>query len=300
MEVFYGIGNASAAEALGRDHFVVADDESKSFHVYRFDAPDAEPARIPLSAVVRTKISGEPDLEGAARHGDLIYWIGSHGRDDKGRPAPGRSLLFATRIVADGVERRLMAEGEPFRGLLEAMAEDKDVARALGLPKALSIAPKKPGGISIEGLACDPKGRLLVGFRNPLSAGRAVVIRLKNPLALLHGEAPRFSRPRLLDLGGRGIRSIEWVETLGQFLVIAGPVHREAGFALYRWSGRRRDSAVELDGSALLGLNPEALFVRPESGTVMVLSDDGRKLKDGEGEVASFRAVELDLAQEPS
>jgi hypothetical protein len=33
-----------------------------------------------------------------------------------------------------------------------------------------------PGGLNIEGLAATPDGQLLIGFRNPLSEGKALLL----------------------------------------------------------------------------------------------------------------------------
>ena len=77
----------------------------------------------------------------------------------------------------------------------------------------------------------------------------------------------------VLDLDGRGIRSIERVGS--SWLIVTGPTADRGRFALYRWSGRAGDAAALVTGVDLKNLRPEALFALPGSGHVQLLSDDG-------------------------
>src|SRR5262249_34472668 len=83
---FKGVCDASAAVALDEDHFVVADDETSAVLVYSVSEPD-KPVLIDLTQFLGpTDESREPDIEGAARIGDRIYWIGSHGLNSDAEP----------------------------------------------------------------------------------------------------------------------------------------------------------------------------------------------------------------------
>jgi hypothetical protein len=67
---------------------------------------------------------------------------------------------------------------------------------------------------------------------------------LKNPAEVIDkAAAPVFGDPVALDLGGRGIRSIEFVES--RYVIVAGPFDNGKrsgkGFALYTWSGKGTD-----------------------------------------------------------
>lgn len=61
----------------------------------------------------------ESDLEGAARLGDRVYWITSHGRSRTGKERSSRQRFFATRftVVGDSVEGQPV--GKPYSKLLE-------------------------------------------------------------------------------------------------------------------------------------------------------------------------------------
>ncbi|WP_170304754.1 DUF3616 domain-containing protein [Croceicoccus estronivorus] len=211
----------------------------------------------------------EADLEAAARIGDTIYWISSHGRNANGKVREARHLLFATQWD----DRHLTMAGKPYKRLLSDLLADPRIA-SLGLSEAEKRQlPPKAGGINIEGLASTPDGGLLIGLRSPLAEGKAIVANLGNPQAVLaRAERPRFSAPFLLDLGGRGIRSIE-ADPAGGYIVVAGPVDTGRNFALYHWDGQS-PAQPAADQAGWQDFVPEsAVFLT--SDTLMVMSDDG-------------------------
>ena len=113
-------------------------------------------------------------------------------------------------------------------------------------------------GLSIKGLAAAPDGSLLTGFRNPLVAGKALLVRLSNPGAVVKGsEKAVFGPPVLINLGGRGVRSIDRVHS--GHVNVAGPVGDLGSFALFGWSGRATDLPVNTGLSLPDGFSPEAL-----------------------------------------
>ncbi|AVR97021.1 DUF3616 domain-containing protein [Pseudoduganella armeniaca] len=295
--VYRGLCNASAAIALDAERFVVADDEVSVLKVYRFDAPGLplEGEDIDLHAFLGGK--EEADLEGGALVGDTIYWIGSHGADGDGKPAPGRRVLFATRRGGPG-ERLLVPQGQPCRRLLDDLA-GTPAQQLYDLLGAAGQAPKDPGGLSIEGLADTPEGHLLIGLRNPVPADGALLLILENPAEVVAGKPARFGPHATLDLGGQGIRSIE--RHGDSYYVVAGPPGKGKQFAVYRWSGVAGEPPQRLDVPQLAGLNPEALFFDP-AGTLHILSDDGKdqpggvKCKHLPVEERQFRRIALGLA----
>ncbi len=246
-----GICDASAAVAIG-DWLLVADDERNLLHVYGADGREVEPIVLDLGA------KKESDLEGMALVGDVLWVIGSHDRGKGTEPKPDRQRLVGLRVTATerGVSATV-AHG-PVRGLLDHPPMDAIVASTAGR------TCKEPGGLSIEGLASGPGGSLVVGFRAPVRDGKALVARLQDPTA----SPPSFS-PQWIDLGGRGIRSLE-ADGEG-WLGVAGPPGEGDGFDLFRWAGG--EAAPTLLGRDLGDLNPEAL-VRWQ-GAWWVLSDDG-------------------------
>jgi hypothetical protein len=186
---YRGLCDASAAVALGPEHFVVADDESNILTIYRRGQGEAT-ATLDLTDYlgrVREKARGkarEADIEGAARIGDRIYWIASHGRNSKGKPQEARRRLFATDLVTTAAGPSIKAAPtSPYLTLIEDLVADPRFA-AVATASAQAIAPEDAGGLNIEGLAATPAGELLIGFRNPLPQGKALLLRLKNPAAV--------------------------------------------------------------------------------------------------------------------
>ena len=300
--VYQGTCDASAAVALDPSHFVVADDERDVLLVYRL-GQGAPVATVDLTAALGKRARGErakeSDLEGAARIGARIYWIGSHSRDRKGRLAPHRRRLFATEIVSGDIPTVRTPAAAPYMDLLEDFAADPRFASIRAA--AAAGAPESAGGLNIEGLAVTPDGRLLIGFRNPRPGGRAIVVPLENPAAVVdHAQRPKLGDPMLLDLAARGIRSIDWVGD--RFVIVAGP-HDDGGptgglgFALYDWAGHAADVPRPWVGVDFGTLGPEGLFVIPGTRQVHVVSDDGERCKGRPltDMQRTFRAFTLDL-----
>ena len=271
VERYIGLCDASAAVALGPDHFVVANDEDNLLRAYRQGRPDPL-STVPLAAFLGTAADEESDLEAAAQIGHRIYWIASHGRNRNGKPRPARQRFFATAIDTAASPPTLRATGQPSTGLLASML-GAPTLQGFGLAEASTRAPEAPGGLNIEGLAGTRDGRLLVGLRSPLREGRALVLPFENPHEVVDGKPARWGAPMALALGGRGVRSIEAVD--GGFLVVAGPVADTGSFALYRWSGAAPEAPVLLPDVDLGSLRPEAVFALPDAAGLQLLSDDG-------------------------
>ncbi|MGL5098218.1 MAG: DUF3616 domain-containing protein, partial [Planctomycetia bacterium] len=89
--------------------------------------------------------------------------------------------------------------------------------------------------------------------------------------------------PIELDLGGRGVRSMELDPSTGLYWILAGAYDDEAKAALYQWSGRAGDAPVQKPAAPFAGLNPEAVFLvgRSSSPFLQVLSDDGGLVVEG-------------------
>jgi len=277
---YFGMCDASAAVALGSTLFIVANDEDNVIRVYR-----QQPAAMPVSSFDLTVFlrvnrgEGESDLEGAARVRDRIYWIASHGRNAKGEASPNRQRFFATTVSVDGEVVTIQPIGSPYGDLLLDLEADPRF-RPMDLEAAARLAPKLPGALNIEGLATTPDGHLLIGFRNPVPDGLALLVPLLNPAEIIEGQHARFGDPIRLDLGGLGIRSMGWGN--GRYLIIAGH-HDDDGISrLYEWVGPGMMPRV-VENVTFTGSNPEGIAFEMDNGThdVFVLSDDGRLKIDG-------------------
>jgi hypothetical protein len=101
---------------------------------------------------------------------------------------------------------------------------------------------------------------------------------MNNPQQVIErGSAPIFGAPMLWDLGGLGIRSMEYSAFHKAFFIIAGPYNEGLGFALYRWSGEkdRPPVLVRKLSQSISNFKPEALICFKKSGKFLLLSDDG-------------------------
>lgn len=283
-DFFFGICDASAAIALDDGRFAVADDETNILSIYRWADPRTRET-LDLTDFLDNRKSGgdfrEADIEAVARIDDRLFWITSHGRGAEGDVKKGRHRLFATQISADG---RIEPMARPYKGLLAAMVAEPRFAK-LGLEAASQKAPKGPGGFNIEGMAASPSGGLLIGLRNPLADGHAVVIPLLNPAEVVAGtQEPRFGDHETVDLGGLGIRSME--ETGDGYLIVAGSVGEsdatELG-AIRTWRGPGHGAGTDLVQELPVGFNGEALFHTGMDGErrIIVLSDDGNETIGG-------------------
>jgi hypothetical protein len=262
---------ASAAVALGSGMFVVADDDKKELRIYRTDQP-AGPEILDISKI--PGLDKKADLKGAARIGDEIYWIGSHSRNNAGLERPERHRLFAIKIRSDNGRHSFEAVGTPYTTLLKDLREDGGFVK-FGLDEAAKLKPEEPGGLNIEGLAATPDGKLLIGFRSPVRNGKALIVTLDNPQAVLTGAKATFGAPIELDLGGRGIRSLERLPAGDSYVITAGLSGSGTDFQAFRWSGKANGAPEPLAGADLTGLVPEAVFVDGIATGLVVLSDDG-------------------------
>lgn len=156
--------------------------------------------------------------------------------------------------------------------------------------------------INIEGLSRTPEGALLIGFRNPLPGGKALLVPLANPQDVVDGKPAKAGEPSFLSLGGRGIRSIEYFEPKGKYLIVAGPYDDDGDFKLYEWSGSPNEDPAPVDGVGFQNFRPEALIAYPgEPSRIQLLSDDGTEQVNGndckdpkvEPRLKSFRSIWL-------
>jgi hypothetical protein len=272
IQEYKGICDASAAVAAGPNAFVVASDEDNTLRLYSRADPQPRPL-LDLGAHLKITTGREADIEGAAAIGDRIYWIASHGRNKEGKERRERQRFFATALAVSGTTVSLTPVGQAYANLLKDLIEAPQL-KPYGLEEASNKAPEADGGLNIEGLAEGENGRLLIGFRNPVRNGKALLVPLENPQEVVQGASARLGNPIDLDLGGKGIRSIERIGA-GHYLIVAGASGDGGGFALHRWSGRPADSKPPRLGVDLGTLRPEAMFAVPGTDTIQLLSDDG-------------------------
>lgn len=265
-----GMAEASAAVELDDHHFVVAEDECNTLLIYQRGQSKPVGAGLDVAEFLKTGDRAS-DIEAGARLGDIVYWITSHSLPKSGKPRDWRKQFFATRVDRTGSAPTLVLHGQPYTRLLEAMIDAPEL-KDLKLSEAAKTLPEQPGGLNIEGLAVWQDGSLLIGFRSPLISGKAPVVPLMNPAAVMQGSQAQFGKPIPLDLKGRGVRSIDKVGN--EYIIVGGPVADSGNFALFRWSGDR-DTPPTMELELPAGYFPEALLPAPGVADVDLLSDDG-------------------------
>jgi len=301
MKVYNGICDGSAGHSVDHTRFLVANDETEILHLYRNDnvAEDAIET-FDFTEQLRDDPENECDLEGAAAIGNLVFWIGSHGRNRKGKLRLNRHRLFAVKIKQKNDTLKLKWVGR-YDGLASDLCEIANWATArdaytreivailaqatqLSEKKVKDLAPKLLG-LNIEGLAARPDGsELLIGLRNPIPKGMALIIPVTNArdLVVASGNRASFGRPITLDLGTHGVRSISYVPGIGEFVIISGKADSGGPFRIYRWSGlpdhRARYVQEIYRGSQF---SPEAIVTYDDSKRIQILGDGGTIISAG-------------------
>ncbi len=279
--VFTGACDASAAIQVSGDLFVVANDEDNVLRFYRFSRPGKPVQTFDLKPWFTTKKKApEADLEAAAQLGDTVFFITSHGRNSAGKPAPARQRLFALTLSETNGTTTVQQVGGIYTNLVAALAADARYA-PFDLGDAAELAPKAAGGFNIEALAATPDGALLIGFRNPIPHGRALVAPLLNPRETIAGQPAKFGAPLQLDLGGLGLRDL--CAVTDGYYVVAGPASgRDGQSRLFFWAGGAAVPRAITD-VRFADSNPEGLCFLDfgNEKDFLIVSDDGTRKING-------------------
>jgi hypothetical protein len=307
---FQGRCDASGGFALNATSWVGGDDETNKLALYQAEGSRGE-VILDLSEFLGLGEKEEADLESATRIGSRVYWIGSHSTKADGTAQPGRRRLFAVDVKSGGPNLEIVPAGTPFCGLIEAMSEEP-AYEDLDLRVASQRGSNFDGALNIESICATPDGELMIGFRNPVPGGKALIAVLSNPDGVLAGNKPQLRAPLFIDLRGLGLRDMtRW---LNKYLLIAGDFRdaHDTGWLpsqLFLWDGpgsKPEPLQIELPKA----FNPEALitFLSDDCERVLVCSDDGefacavdgtlcKKLKKERKGERQFRAVWLSCEQ---
>ena len=308
-----GICDASGAVALDDNRFIVANDEDNLLRVYSADESGKPDTIIDINNYFPNNLKKkEVDIEAATELNGLIYWITSHGRNKDGERKPLRHQFFANKITDSG-KPTLEQVGNSYTQLVfKDMFQDERLKK-YELEKAEKLAPKEEGGLNIEGLTATPNGELLIGFRNPIPGGKALILPLTDPLDLIQKPETEvnaiFGEPIELDLGGSGIRSIEYWQVYQVYLIIAGAYDGSDQFALYWWSGNCQHTPEKIEVINLpSNFRPEAVLFYPNrKNQLQILSDDGaivraegkecKEIKDENHSEKYFRSLWITVSE---
>lgn len=249
------LADASSAVAIDANYMFVANDEDQTIRLFDRYNSGAPLASFNFTSNLNlTDLSGgvprEVDIEASAMVGNTIYWLASHSNSSSGDDRPNRERLFTTTVSGAGANSVLT-----FGAYYEFLKDDLiawDNANGHGLgagflglqaSATIGVTPETVGGFNIEGLAMAPDNTTgYIAFRAPLqdpgTRNMALIIPVTN-FTTLPGSAmgsSTFGAPILMDLGGRGIRSID-KNANNEYLIIAGPATSGQNFAMYSWDG---------------------------------------------------------------
>jgi hypothetical protein len=266
-----GMCDASAVVMLDDHTILVVQDEANVAGVYDLNDPSAAPKSIAMRSLLELSNDKEADLEGLARSGDTIFWTTSFGRNSDGEAKKNRLRVGSATLERSGDDWTLKPNGFAKKNLRTVLETVPEIGESLGTADDdPQYAPEK-AGLNIEGLAVTPGGdALIVGVRNPIPANQALIVRvlLKDwPPTIAPNDVSR------VDLGKRGIRSIDWDAPRKRYVIVAGPKDGNGSFEVYEWSVANT-SPVKVATSLPDGFRPEGLALKPD-GTAILVSDDG-------------------------
>lgn len=311
-----GASDASATVKVDDLHMLVADDETNVLRLYRRDRSGLPLAGFDFSSSLNLTDAANPelDLEGSVRVGNRVFWTGSYSNSKNFHVRPNRHRVFATDLAGSGASAALTYVGR-YDWLLEDMvAWDQGNGHGLGADalgfaasSAEGVDSKTPAGFNIEGLSIAPdNSTAYFAFRAPQlptsARHQALIVPVHDFATLVTGAAPTslpqgsatFGAPIFLDLGGRGIRSLDRNEA-GQYIITAGSAGDTGpapdDFRLFAWTGRAGDAPIELatdlTAQGIAGGSFESLVELPSvlgPGTILqALLDNGDSVWYGDG-----------------
>ena len=212
------------------------------------------------------------DAEAVAVDGEERWWVTSHSRNKSGERKPAREVLVRT----DRTGLSVLAV-HSLAGLREGLAVP--ACPECTVPADFEGLPSKQGGLDIEGLAVGTSGDLIVGLRGPLTTEQKALV-LSVPKATL--EAATISQGWALDLGNRGVRSIERIPGEDTFLLIAGPMDARVDFDLYRWTPGQEAVHIAEIPLPEAGTAPEGLAILSQSAeavSLVIAYDEGGRFE---------------------
>ena len=275
LQSFITIFEPSGLTHVGNGEFILVEDEVKQpFHRLKVSPIDG------LIELGEVAIVGDGvrlnDLEGVAFDGRYLYAITSHSLTKKGKT---------------GRDRTQLVRFEYLNGELHQAGRVQDLKPAL-VRRFSSSMPEKSkdkisASINIEALAWSPLDEsLYVGFRKPRLNGKSAVLRIHQPGLMFEQQTAEGFEISVswLDLGGDGIRSMNWNPTLqGLVIVSGGKKSSGKGFELWQWPAMPDSPALKitnLEAPLPAGTEGLATFIANQQSGLLLVIDDGKAKKE--------------------
>jgi len=237
-----GASDSSTAIPISPDLMFVGDDEKNGIKLYYRAHSGLFLSEFDFST--QLGVTKELDIEASTAVGTHLYWMGSHANDSSGgfHRALNREKIFQTDVTGSGTASTLNYIGSysSFKDQVTAWDATQVPTMQLATYAADGVDPNTPTGFSIEGLAiASDQTKAYVGFRAPLvppgNWTKALLISVNNFTSVATGSAPGFGSEIQLDLGSRGIRSIELYSGLNYIIVAGRPSDSLSDFAIFNW-----------------------------------------------------------------
>lgn len=270
---FYNVFEPSGATTMPDGKVLLVEDESSASALKLMevneDSSIVEVGELYLPKKIKKIFKKDiEDLEAITSDGNIVFGITSHtlNKSNKRKSAREKIIMFT---YTEGTIKDFYS----YNKLKDALVRR--------YPELFQNSIFGGENMDIEGLSYDSSsGALLVAFRSPVPKGKAVIIAIENPKEIfLKEQAPRFSKPMMLELNGNGIRDITYDEQKEGYWIIAGSSsERDASFELWFWSKKDANlSPVKNhpdigygEGITLVKKN----FHRP---SLLIVQDNGKK-----------------------
>ena len=277
INMFNGVYEPSAVQQLPDGRILIAEDEPN--HAFSVLSIDKSGHLVEDEALDTRIITGFKrrlnDLEALARDNEgFIYALTSHSRNRKGQRSPDREHLMRFKIQGGDVLGLTS-----YNNLTQVLESDTKLHDLIRERTKAEVSFEE---INIEGMAFDPvKKRLVLGFRDPEFNNMALVAFISNPKDVFeHNAKPEFDEVAVLDIGGGGIRSLNYDPVLKNY-VIANEVKDETGekfSQLWTWSGNPTDEPHKISLPNLQHItNVEAVDSSTVNGKphMILMGDEG-------------------------
>ncbi len=220
---------SGVAHVPNSNQILVLDDDTTSEIFLIEIGPDTTQTGNAVPITLGTDVT---DMEGITFDGTNYYVVGSQSK------LTGFEGVGLVRFRYDPLTRQI-SNLETIAGLKAWLADN--VRQLQGTANEIGDHV-----LNIEALAWDPVGkRLLLGLRAPVVDGHALVvpIRLVDPSGPFSRNNIRADGPAMrVNLGGAGIRSLEYDPALNGYRLITGASLNEEtrDFRIVEWNGRDR------------------------------------------------------------
>lgn len=251
---------------------IVVEDEGKKNLYLAVPQQNSEGAVLERGKFFSAGVSVD-DLEGITASGDsTLFAITSHSVTKKGKRKEEREQLLKLKVNRNSVT---------LTGKIGSI-QPYVIERLQQMP---GLDERSVSTINIEGLSFDKSGKkLLVGLRAPTFNGKAIILEILNPFSLFeNNEPPRFSDQLiLLDVGGSGIRAMEYFPQLNRYL-LASEVKNKKGkkrSRVWAWDGTGNNSPTRVALPKLKGIeNIEGIapLVYENKHFLLIVCDDGKR-----------------------